>query len=251
MHHVLSQTAELLAAFEGHRPDEIRGLLAAGVDPRRRIKGKLPIDCLIGMYLRSPAFEECLRVLLDAGATISNPALQAVLLDDAGALRRLLTANAALATGKLNMPCAFTPLRGASLLHVCAEYNRVKCARVLLRAGADVNRRASVDREGLGGHTPLFHTVNSHHNFARPMMELLADIGANLTIRLKGLVWGDSFAWETALYDVTPISYTQFGLLRQFQRSEAEIYSNIACLCERRDNVAPMIRNVPNRYLQG
>ena len=82
------------------------------------------------------------------------------------------------------------------------------------------------------------------------MMELLAENGANLTIRLKGLVWGDGFAWETVLYDVTPISYTQFGLLRQFQRSEAEIYSNIACLCERRDNVAPMIRNVPNRYLQ-
>ena len=247
----MSQVAELLAAFENHRADEIRALLGAGVDPRKRIKGKLPIDCLIEMYLRSPAFDECLRVMLRAGATISNPALQAVLLDDARSLRALLIADPAIAGRKLSMPSTFTSLRGASLLHVCAEYNRVKCARVLLKAGADMNRRAAVDREGLGGHTPLFHTVNSHRNFARPMMELLADAGADLTVHLKGLVWGDGFEWETVLYDVTPISYTQFGLLRQFQRNDADIYSNIAYLSTRRDGVAPVVRNVPNRYLQG
>jgi ankyrin repeat protein len=246
----MSLARELLAAFESHRPDQISALLAAGVDPRKRIDGKRPIDCLIEMYLRSPAFDECLKVMLGAGATIRNPALQAVLLDDARALRTLLTADAKLVTRTLNMPCTFTPLTGASLLHVCAEYNRVRCAKVLLKAGADLNRRAAVDREGLGGHTPLFHTVNSHHNFARPMMELLADAGADLTIQLTGLVWGASFEWETTLYDVTPISYAQFGLLRQFQRREEDIYANITYLCARRDGVAPLIRNVPNKYLQ-
>ena len=244
------QTA-LLGAFESHRADEIRTLLAQGVDPRKRINGKLPIDHLIEMYLRSPMFDECLKVMLAAGATIKNPALQAVLLDDDRALRALLRTDPGLASRKLNMPSAFTPLKGASLLHVCAEYNRVRCAKALLKAGADVNRRASIDGEGLGGHTPLFHTVNSHRNFARPIMELLVDTGADLDARLMGLRWGMDFEWETVLYDVTPISYTQCGLLKQFQRSDADIYSNIAYLYERRHAVAPTIRNVPNKYLQG
>ena len=247
----MSHEADLLAAFESHRPDEIRSLLAAGVDPTKRIKGKLPVDHLIEMYLRSPMFDECLKVMLAAGAMIRNAALQAVLLDDERVLRGLLRDDASLVTKKLNLSCTFTPLQGVSLLHVCAEYNRVKCAKVLLKAGADVNRTAAVDSEGLGGHTPLFHTVNSHRNFARPMMELLIDGGADLEVRLKGLVWGQSFEWETVLYDATVMSYTQCGLLKQFQRSDADIYSNIELLYTRRYGVVPTIRNVPNKYLLG
>ena len=51
------------------------------------IKGKRPIDCLIAAYLRSPRFAECIHILLDVGADIGDPVLEAVLLDDAAALQ--------------------------------------------------------------------------------------------------------------------------------------------------------------------
>ena len=58
------------------------------------------------------------------------------------------------------MVSAFTPLVGASLLHVAAEYGNANVARVLIEMGADVNAKASIDEYGLNGHTPLFHTYS-------------------------------------------------------------------------------------------
>ena len=71
-------------------------------------------------------------------------------------------------------------------------------------SGLAVNVRADLDPNGFGDHTPLLHAVNSNQNRCRPVMELLADSGANLDIRLKGLVWGSGFESETLLFDITP-----------------------------------------------
>ena len=61
-------------------------------------------------------------------------------------------------------------------------------------------------------------------------MELLVDAGADLDVRVKGLVWGMGFEWETTIFDVTPISYAQCGLYFQFHRKEQNVYGNIAYL---------------------
>ncbi len=201
------------------------------------------------MYLRSSKFRDCLQVTLNAGATIDDPVLKAVLLDDAVALRRLTKAPGFRPNRKFNLACTFTPLKGVTALHICAEYNSLRCAAVLLKAGANVNARAGGDVNGFGGHTPIFHTVNSHRNYARPMMELLAKSGAKLDLRLKGLVWGSGFEWETKLFDITLLTYTQCGLHRQFQRTEEDIYSNIAYLYKKLSGASAPIANVPNRYL--
>src|ERR1022692_5141722 len=42
-------------------------------------------------------------------------------------------------------------LRGATLLHVAAEYGNVEAANLLLDRGADVNARATIDDTGVGG----------------------------------------------------------------------------------------------------
>src|SRR3954470_10581290 len=63
----------------------------------------------------------------------------------------------------------------------------------------------------------------------------------------KALVWGESMKWETVVYDVTPISYAQCGLYRQFHRREEHIYSNI--LNTFTANVTETHHNVPNKYL--
>jgi hypothetical protein len=80
-------------------------------------------------------------------------------------------------------------------------------------------------------------------------MEILVDAGADLDIRVKALMWGESMSWETIVYDVTTISYAQCGLYRQFHRREEHIYSNIEYLYSERYKRTPPLRNVPNKYL--
>lgn len=58
-----------------------------------------------------------------------------------------------------------TTMVGATLLHVCVEFDDVESARWLLDRGMDPDVRAAVDADGFGGHTPLFGAVVSYPNF--------------------------------------------------------------------------------------
>jgi hypothetical protein len=239
----MSLESDLLEAFESHSPGEIQAALDAGASPVELIKGKTPIDWLIEFYPRTPRFAGCLQVMLNAGAVIADPFLQAILLDEPAQLP-------ARHNQQFHLECTYTSLHDVSALHVCAEYNSVACARALIDGGMDVDNRAGVDAQGLGGHTPLFHTVNSNGNHCRPMMELLVNAGASLEVRVQGLVWGGGFDWETVVFDVTPLSYAQCGLYSQFHRIQQDVYSNIDFLYRKRYAGAPApVRNLPNKYL--
>jgi ankyrin repeat protein len=244
----MSLEADYLGAFEVHSPEEIKQALARGASATTLIKGRPPIEHFIEGYLRSPQFAPCLQILLDAGASIDDPLLKAILLDDPAAVERLLKAGDE-PNRKFRISSAFTSCDGVTALHICAEFNSIKCARVLLQLGADVNARADVDKDGFGGQTPIFHAVNSIFNYCRPTMELLVEAGADLDVRLKGLIWGPGADWETLLLDVTPISYAQCGLYTQFQRREHDVYSNLSYLYQKRYASQLALRNVPNRYL--
>jgi ankyrin repeat protein len=86
-----------------------------------------------------------------------------------------------------------TPLKGTTLLHLCADYDELEIAEWLLAQGMDPNVRAAVDNDGFGGHTALFGTVVSQQNFwmnygnrgpfDAPFTELLLQHGADPTIR--------------------------------------------------------------------
>jgi hypothetical protein len=115
--------------------------------------------------------------------------------------------------------------------------------------GADVNAVAGIGRDGVGGHAPIFHAVNSNFNHCRPVMEMLVEAGADLKFRVNALLWGGTMNWETVVYDLTPLSYAQCGLYRQFHRPEKDVYSNIDYLYRHRFGVAAPSRNVPNKYL--
>jgi ankyrin repeat protein len=245
----MSLESDYLGAFEVHSPDGIRDALAAGASPTQPIKGKTPIHCLIEGYLRSSRFADCLRVLLEAGATIEDPLIEALLLDDDASLRRILNSPGQSLDRRLSVPGAFTCCEGVTPLHICAEFNSIRCAQVLLDAGADVDAPADLDADGFGGQTPIFHAVNSIRNYCRPVMELLVEAGADLDVRLKGLVWGQGQDWETLVLDVTPISYSQCGLYAQFHRPEQDVYSNLRYLYRTRYGAELPVRNVPNKYL--
>jgi hypothetical protein len=247
----MSANDDLLVAFELHDPAGIRKSLDAGASPTAPMNGKLPIDWLISMYTRSPNFAASLRAMLAAGASVGNELVEATLLDDDETLRMIVQQDPQRVQKRVTVESAYTSLRGVSALHVCAEFNSVRCAKVLLDAGGDVNDRAEVDGDGLGGQTPLFHTVNSNQNYCRPMMDLLLNAGADVDVRLRGLVWGEGLEWETVVFDITPISYAQCGLYRQFHRDEKDIYDNIESLYRRYVGSPPPRRNVPNRYVFG
>jgi len=241
---------ELIYAFDVHSIDEVRAVLDAGLDPRIPIEGKTPINRLTEAYLRSDRFPDCLRLLLDRGAVLDDPVILPVLLNDADGLAAAIGADPSLLKHRTTMISSFTPLLGATLLHVAAEYGHWNAARVLVEMGADVNATAAVDENGLNGHTPLFHTVNSWDNRSEPIMRLLLEAGAKADVRLAGLVWGKGYDWETTFFDVTPISYCQFGLLPQVTRRERDIYANIGLLLRAAGRTVPPLTNVPNRYLQ-
>ena len=241
---------ELLGAFETHSVDDIRAILDAGIDVSTPIKGKSMVDSLTEMYSRSDRFPACLRLLLERGAVLADPRIAPVLLDDPDALAAALRADPALIDHRTSMVSAFTPLVGASLLHVAAEFGNLKAARTLLNMGADVNARASLDEHGLNGHTPLFHTVNSNDNRAAPLLHALLAAGATPDVRLQGITWGKGFDWETTCFDVTPISYAQLGLLPQMHRRDEHIHANIKRLLEASGRTVPPLDNVPNRYLK-
>ena len=241
--------ADFLIACELHSVERIRAALDAGLDPRAPIRGKSPVNWLTEMYTRSDKFVPCLRLLMERGAVLDDPIVEPVLLNDAERLATAIGADPSLLEHRTTLVSAFTPLVGASLLHVTAEYGNADVARVLIDMGADVNATAAVDEYGLNGHTPIFHTVNSSYNRSAPIMKMLLDAGARSDVAVRGITWGKGFEWETTLFDVTPISYAQFGLLPQVARAERDIYDNIALLVEAAGRTVPPLENVPNRYL--
>ncbi len=240
---------EMMVAFELHSIGRLRTVLEMGLDPRLPVRGKLPVHWLTEMYSRSDEFSACLRLLLDRGAELDDPLVAPVLLNDASALAAAIRAMPSLVAHRTSMVSAFTPLDGASLLHIAAEFGNTEAARVLIEMGADVNATSATDAHGLNGHTPIFHAVNSIHNRSAPILALLLDAGAKPDVAVRGITWGRGFEWETTVFDVTPISYAQCGLLPQMHRKERDIYDNITALLTASGRSIPALGNVPNRYL--
>jgi hypothetical protein len=110
-----------------------------------------------------------------------------------------------------------TPLGGATLLHMCVDFDEIDIARWLIERGMDVNARAAVDADGCGGHTALFgcvvstaHLPQKHRRLVdAPFARLLLDHGADpnarasLKKRLRG--GGDETLHEYR--DVSPLSW--------------------------------------------
>jgi len=241
---------KIITDFELHSADGIKNCFENGVHPNDVVNGQPLINSLINMYARGPLFKKCIKVFVDYGLNFSDKVLLAVLLDDATALDAQLSANKAALEKKYSFNCTFTPLYEVSLLHICAEYNHADCAGVLVKHGADINAKAGLDENGFGGQTPIFHTVNQNQNRCIDMMKFLLSLKADLSLTVKGVIWGKGYEWETFIPSVNPISYAMMGLLRQFQRTEQQIYTIVSLLIKAQYGIDYFPANIPNRYLK-
>jgi hypothetical protein len=242
---------KIIIDFELHSVQGIQECFEKGVGANDSFEGKPLIYKLINMYTRGSLFKQCIRVFMEHGLEMKDDVLLAVLADDADRLSHLLNHNPAALQNMYSFDCAFTPLTNASLLHICAEYNHVNCANILVKHGLDANTKAGVDEHGFGGQTPVFHTVNQDANKSIDMLKFLISQNADLNITVKGLVWGRGYNWETFIPSVNPISYAMMGLLRQFQRTEQDIDQVVSLLMKAKYGIEYHAPNIPNKYLQG
>jgi ankyrin repeat protein len=205
---LVSRGADVNALWNGHYPiifapcetvdpGALKWLLAHGAnpncaDPQRKYPGTA-LDFVIGTYARSEQLGECIGILLEAGGVTkyNMPAVLQLLRGRVHLLAESLDAEPALlhrrfpeldfgSTGARRLT-----LRGATLLHVAAEYGNVEAARLLLDRGADVNARATGDEAGVGGQTAIFHAVTHYGDWGLPVVQLLLDRGADLSVRVK------------------------------------------------------------------
>ena len=240
---------ELLVQFEYHSPEGIRKSLADGFDPNTITNGQPLLMELVGMYTRTPRFKDCVQVLVDAGLQWDDELLLATLLNNAGALESILQKNPAAVNKKYTLPCTYTPLPEASLMHICAEFNHLDCAKVLIQYGANIESIAGKDENGFGGQTPIFHTVNQNSNNSFQMLQYLLQLGADVKRTVTGIIWGQGYEWETLIPAVNPISYAMMGMLPQMHRNERTIADIVSLLLQHGYGTEYTPVNIPNKYL--
>lgn len=245
----MSYLDKIIGEIEEHSVEGIIECFRHGVNPNDHFKGEPLIYELTSEYLRSYRFKDCVKAFVDHGLVFDDKALLAVLLDDAIMLDKELSNDAAAIEKRYTLRCAFTPLYEVTLLHICAEYNHVSCAEVLLKHDADINARAGLDEHGFGGQTPVFHTVNQIFNHSASMLDWLLSRRVDLELTVKGLIWGKGYEWETFIPVVNPVSYAMMGLLPQMQRDEATVAKVVTLLLKHSFEIDYTLPNVPNKYL--
>ncbi len=245
----MDELNHLIEQIELHSVEGIRESFAKGISANEHFKGEPLIYELTSEYTRSPKFKECVKAFVDNGLQFDDKILLSVLLDDAKTLEEQVKINPEAITKKYTLRCAYTPLYEASLLHICAEFNHLSCAKILIKHGVDINVKAGVDENGFGGQTPIFHTVNQNGNQSAEVMLYLLSQKADLKITVPGIIWGKGYEWETFIPSANPINYAMMGLLPQMHRSETTVAEIVSLLLKNAYGINYQSQNVPNKYL--
>lgn len=187
----------IFAPCETVAPRALKWLLERGADPnppapRRKHPGSA-LDFVIGTYGRSHELGACIDLLVEAKCPSRHnlPPVLDLLRGRHDLLAAHLDRDPSLVHQRFSELDFGTTaerrltLRGGTLLHIAAEYGNVQCVGLLLNRGADVNARATIDENGIGGQTPIFHAVTQFYDWGLPVAQLLLDHGANLSVRAK------------------------------------------------------------------
>jgi ankyrin repeat protein len=193
----------IFAPCESLDPTALEWLLDHGANPNCRDHGYeigghphpgTALDYLIASYARSPErLSTAIDILLaaDGETKYDVPAVLDLLRGRLDSLTEQIDADPALGHRRFSeLDCGMTggrrlTLKGATLLHVAAEYGGLAAAALLLDRGADVNARAEVDEAGVGGQTAIFHAVTQFDDAGLTVTQLLVERGADLAVRVK------------------------------------------------------------------
>jgi ankyrin repeat protein len=212
----------LFTPCENLEPEPLQWLLDHGADPNRG-NPKDPgtaLDYVIQTYPRDPKrLTACIELLLAAGAhtRYDIPGVLPILRGRNDELVALIEADPSLCHRRYaELDCGqsggrLLTLRGATLLHVAAEYGFFDATHLLLDRGADVNARADIDADGVGGQTPIFHALTHFKGVNPEVGQLLIQHGADLTIRAR--VPGH-YEHKGEILDVTAAEYAALFPLR-------------------------------------
>lgn len=177
-----------------------------------------PLALLLETYSRDPAGKHAILELFAVrGYELPKTPMMALHRGDVGQLEehlgrdpRLLERRFALreiypvecgcgAAGQAGMH--WTPIDGTTLLHLAIDFREREIFDWLLARGADVNARAAVDRDGFGGHTPLFNAAVCGPWDDLGMTNSLLERGAAKEVRAslrKFLDWIETPRWHEA-----------------------------------------------------
>lgn len=221
----------ICAPCETLAPESLRWLLAHGANPNTPSQYGTPIAMLIGTYSRNPVGKHaCLEALSESGFALPDTPPMALhrgridLLEkhferDRTVLERPFSGEEIYPQEmglKADEGLTATPIEGCTLLHLAMEYDELEIAQWLLERGADPNARATVDSEGFGGQTPLFHAVVSLGDRSDMKARLLLAHGANpnlrATLRKQLRDMGDPEKEQMVVFEAT----TPTGYARQY-----------------------------------
>jgi ankyrin repeat protein len=213
----------IFAACEVLDPDSLQWLLDHGADPNCgneefwKIRGVphpgTALDYLLGAYVRNPkVLSACIDILSNAGgkSKYQIPTVMAVLRNRLNDLTKLLDKDQSLVHRQFptldfgTTAARLLTLRGATLLHVAAEFGNLDAIRLLLDRGADVNGKAVVDKDGIGGQTAIFHAATQTGDCGLSIVRFLVDQGADLTVRAK---LPGHYEKPGEIVDCTPLGY--------------------------------------------
>jgi len=224
----------IFAPCETVEPAAIKWLLEHGANPNcARAGRKYPdsaLDYVIGTYSRSTQLGECIDILVEAGCRSrrSMPAVLELLRGRIDLLAKRLYEDPSLISKRFpDLDFGSTGarrllLRGATLLHVAAEFGNLEAAQLLVERGADVNAKADIDAAGVGGQTPIFHAATQFFNWGMPVVEFLVRNGADLSLRAR---LPGHYARPEEFVDCAPLGYARLFPGEESHGTESRVVS--------------------------
>ncbi|HEU5234773.1 MAG TPA: ankyrin repeat domain-containing protein [Terriglobales bacterium] len=199
-----------------------------------------PLALVLETYARNPAGKhEILRLFIDRGYELPDAPMMAFHCGDLSQLEKHLRADPQLMERRFSLSeiyptecgCAkngqsglhWTPIDGTTLLHLAIDFCEREIFDWLLARGADINARATVDRDGFGGHTSLFNAVVCGPWQDTAMTRSLLERGAARSTRAslrKFLDWIENPHWHEAR-NVTPAEWARGFPQKNWVNAEA------------------------------
>ncbi len=231
----------IFAPCETLDPTALAWLLQNGADPNCRDESTwqpvgrphpgTALDYLLGTYIRNKEALNASINLVRGAVGLSRydePGVIATIRGDSDSVKELLHGDHSLIERRYpslnigNTAGRILTLKGATLLHVAAEFGQVDVARLLLNAGADVNAPALIDSDGQGGQSPIFHAATQNADFGIDVVRLLISRGADLNLgcRLPGHYERPEEVFEGTVLDYTRLfPGTENQTLKELDRS--------------------------------